>query len=197
MALADGLPIFISLTVGIAFAAISLTLLPHTTPPQVQERVDIDNPNVAYPCENAIVKTNGSGTFYTCPHASEINNIVFNLPSPVYKKVACTSTFGCSRPYSYMEEVPSNLLSEEQKQIVVAKIMNLPETQLNSGWQLDHFIIQPRADRWIADVQLFLDGIKQLPPSQQCGWYGSAEIDLETLEILGISNIPPRSELKC
>ena len=102
------------------------------------------------------------------------------------------------RLYLYLHGNSSiKLLTEQQKQIVIEKIMNLPETELNSGWQLDHFMIQPREDRWFASVQLFLEGIKQLPPSQQCGWYGSAEIDLETLEIVGISNIPPRSEVKC
>jgi hypothetical protein len=143
------------------------------------------------------VRKNATHTFYTCPHASEIGYVAFNLPSPVYKKVRCTGTSGCAYAYTYMEIVPSNLLSEQEKQFVFEKIMNLPETQLNSGWQLDHFVIQPREDKWFASVQLFQDGIKQLPPSQHCRGYGSAEIDLETLEIISITNIPPRSDVKC
>lgn len=190
-------PAFISLAVGIAFASISLISLSHTAQSQTPEKVDIYNPYVAYPCQNVIVNTNSSGTFYTCPHTSEIANVVFSLPAPTYKKVACTSTYGCSRPYNYKDIVPSDLLSEDEKQIVIAKMMNLPEMKLNSGWQLDHFIIQPREDRWIANVQFFIAGIKQLPPSQECGWYGSVDIDLETLEILGVNDIPPRSDVKC
>jgi hypothetical protein len=163
----------------------------------VTERVDFDSPYAAYPCQNAIIYTNSSGTFYICPHRSEISNVVFSLPAPVYKKVPCTSTYGCARPYGYQEIIPPNLLSQQQKQVVIDKVMNLPEVKLNSGWTLDHFIIQPRTDKWIANVQIFLAGIKQLPPSLQCGWYGSADVDLETLEILDISNIPPSSDVKC
>ena len=164
---------------------------------QMPQKVDLDDPLVAYPCEYVVLNTNGSGTFYTCPHLSEINNIVFDLPSPVYKKVLCTGTYGCAHAYNYVEIVPPNLISEQQKQLVIDKIMNLPETKLNSGWTLADFIIHPRADRWFANVQLFLPGIKQLPPSQECGWYGSAGLDLETLEILDVSNIPPSSDVKC
>jgi hypothetical protein len=137
---------------------------------------------------------NTSGTFYTCPHPSKINNIIFELPSPVYKKMPC---YSCAHAYGYADIVPQNLLSEPQRQIVIDKVMNLPETKLNSGWTLDHFIIQPREDRWIANIQLFLDGIKQLPPSQECGWYGGVDVDLETLEILDVISIPPRSDVKC
>ncbi|MGI0013917.1 MAG: hypothetical protein ACREBU_10825 [Nitrososphaera sp.] len=150
--------------------------------------------DIALPCENAIINTNNSGTFYTCPHQSKINNTIFELPSPVYKKMPC---YGCAHAYGYAEIVPQNLLSEQQRQVVIDKVMNLPETKLNSGWTLDHFIIQPKEDRWIANIQLFIEGIKQLPPSQECGWYGSVSLDLETLEILDISNIPPRSNVKC
>ena len=49
------------------------------------------------------------------------------------KKVSCTSTFGCARPYGYQEIFPPDLLSEEQKQVVIDKVMNLPEVKLNSG----------------------------------------------------------------
>lgn len=152
------------------------------------------NGDIALPCENAVINTNSSGTFYLCPHPTEVSNIVFELPSPVYKKMRC---FGCGVTFGYTEVVPPDLLSPQQKQVVIDKVMDLPETKLNSGWTLDHFIIQPRGDRWIANVQLFVDGIKQLPPSKDCGWYGSADVDLETLEILDLSNIPPSSTVKC
>ena len=190
MLFSNGVVIFISLGVGIAFLALSLIL-------SLPQRVDFDNPVFAYPCQNVIVNKNISGTFYTCPHPSEISNIVLKLPSPVYKQVKCTSTYGCAHPYNYMEIVPPNLLSEEQKQVVIDKVMNLPEVKLNLGWTLDSFIIQPRADTWTANLQLFLAGIKPYPPSQECGWYGQVEVNLETLEILDSANIPPSSDVKC
>jgi len=197
MAFANVTPISIALAAGIAFAVISIILLSHPAAQSQVQQVNLDNPYVAYPCQNVIINTNGSGTFYTCPHSSPISNIVFELPSPTYKKVLCASTYGCARDYNYMEIIPSNLLTDQQKQIVVDKIMDLPEVKRNSGWKLDHFIIQPYGDRWHANIQLFIDHIKQLPPSQQCGWYGSVEVDLETLEILSVDIIPPRSDVKC
>ena len=169
-------------------SAISSALSPNTS-----NVIDIDE-SVGLPCENAIINVNSTGTFYTCPHSTKINNIVFQLPSPVYKKMRC---YGCGVTYGFTEIVPPNLLSEQQRKTVIDKVMSLPETKLNSGWTLDHFIIQPRADTWIANVQLFLADIKQLSPSQDCGWYGQAEVDLETLEIRDINNIPPRSDVKC
>jgi hypothetical protein len=111
--------------------------------------------------------------------------------------VKCLGPFGCSHTYNYIEIVPPNLLSEEQKKQVLDKVMSLPEVRTNTGWKLDSLTIQPRADRWTGRVQLLIDGIKQLPPSQGCGWYGQVDVDLETLEILYISNIPPTSNVKC
>lgn len=154
----------------------------------------------ALPCENAIVSVGSIETLYTCPHPPGFrptSPIALHLPPPVYRMVECTSTYGCSHRYNYQEIVPPGLLSDGQKKQVLDKVTSLPQVKMNAGWKLDHFIVQPRADRWTADIQLFIDGIKQLPPSQGCGWYGQVEVDLETLEILDISNIPPRSNVKC
>lgn len=121
---------------------------------------------------------------------------IFKLPPPVYKRVLCTSTYGCSGTYNYIEQIPPDLLTPEQKQMVIDKVMSLPEIKGNPEWKLDHFIIQPRADKWFANIQFVLPNIRPLP-YYPCGWYGSAEVDLQTLEILSADNFIPRSDIKC
>lgn len=157
-------------------------------------------PDAAMPCQDVIISERNGEIFYTCPHPQNINPdapIIFHLPSPTYKMQECTSTFGCSHRYLYREIVPPNLLSSEQQKQVIEKVMDLPEVKKNSGWTVDSFIIQPSADRWIGHVQLFIDGIQRLPPSQECGWYGQVDIDLESLNVITIENIPPRSTIAC
>lgn len=154
----------------------------------------------ALPCENGIISVSSNETLYTCPHPpgfKPASAIVLQLPAPTYRMVECTSTYGCSHSYNYEEIVPPGLLSDGQKKQVLDKVMSLPEVKMNTGWKLDHFIIQPRADKWTADIQLFMEGIKQLPPSQECGWYGQVDLDLETLDVQNTSNIPPRSDVRC
>jgi plastocyanin len=154
----------------------------------------------ALPCENVIILVKSNETLYTCLHPPEFkpaSPIVLSLPAPTYRMVECTSTYGCSHRYNYEEIIPPNLLSDGQRKQVLDKVMSLPEVKMNAGWKLDHFIVQPRADKWTADIQLFMDGIKQLPPSQDCGLYGQVDLDLETLDIQNVNNIPPKSNVKC
>jgi hypothetical protein len=185
---------------GFVFALLSYfmsTAASEVQPPYAPLQPD----DAAIPCQNVVISEKGGDTYYTCPHPPNYipsSPIAFNLPAPTYKKVLCAGPFGCSHRYGYQEIVPDNLLSEGQKQQVMDIVMNLPETKQNAGWKLDHFIVQPYdGDKWSANVQLFLTGIKRLPPSQGCGWYGSAEVDLETLKVRNISNIPPISTEKC
>lgn len=154
----------------------------------------------ALPCENAIISVSSNDTIYTCPHPPNFKPagpIIFQLPAPTYRMVECNSTYGCSHRYNYQEIVPPNLLSDEQRKQVIDKVMSLPEVKMNAGWKLDSFTVQPSADRWTGHVQLFVAGIKQLPPSQECGWYGQVDVDLETLQVININNIPPRSDASC
>lgn len=99
--------------------------------------------------------------------------------------------------YKYEEIVPQNLLTDGQKKQVLDKVVSLPEVKMNAGWRLDSFTIQPSVNSWTGHIQLFIDGIKQLPPSPECGWYGQVDLDLETLDVQNTSNIPPRSDVKC
>lgn len=196
-------PALIGLAAGIVFAAVSLALLSNVTPqtllpPSIRIGQQQD---AALPCKNVIISDSGyNNTLYTCPHPANFrptSPVVFHLPAPTYKMVECSGTYGCAHRYNYMEIIPPNLLSDEQKKQVIDKVMNLPEVKINAGWRLDSFTIRPSADRWIGNIQLLIDGIKQLPPSQICGWYGQVDVDLETLQVINIDNIPPRSNVLC
>lgn len=160
-------------------------------------QVEFDNPSYGYPCLNVIITATSNGTLYTCPPT--VSNVakVFELPAPVYKRVKCVSTYGCSKPYGYEGIIPPNLISPEQKQVIVDRIISLNATKQNHGWKLDRFDIQPVEDKWRGHVQLVLPGIAQIPPSSGCGWHGLVSIDLETLEILNVDGIPPRSNVTC
>ncbi|AIF84632.1 hypothetical protein NTE_02589 [Candidatus Nitrososphaera evergladensis SR1] len=172
-----------------------------TAAPEVQPPYTLQSGDAAIPCQNVVISEKDGDTYYTCPHPPNYtpdSPVAFNLPAPTYKKVLCAGHYGCSHRYGYQEIVPGNLLSEDQKRQVIDIAMNLPETRQNAGWKLDYFIVQPYdGDKWNANVQLFLAGLKQSPPSQGCGWYGSVDVDLETLKIRNISNLPPISTEKC
>ena len=156
------------------------------------------------PCSNPIETRVDDNMYYTCTQSYNgtraTEQAVINLSYPVYKRVQCTSTYGCGQSYNYVAEVPEDLLSPEQKEMVLQKVLNLPEVKEGGlQWEIDRFIIQPyNGYKWSADIQLFVDGISRLPPSQECRWYGSVNVDLETLQVRGIGNIPPPlSAVKC
>lgn len=201
------LPIIISLVAGIAFASITFALipLPNTSQFSSRQQVNLNDPYGSYPCQNVIINTNSNGTFYTCPHLNKIDNIIFDLPPPVYKLVLCTSTYGCSNDYTYIEIVPANLLTTEQKQQILDKVFDLPQVkEINSSgndttWKVGYFLIQPVQDNWYGDVQLVLNGIKRSTDGG-CGLYGSARLNLETLEMVNVDiPSPSKSDLghKC
>jgi hypothetical protein len=202
MIFASNMSIIISLVAGVIFVTVTLLLLPQPIPQLVKlqqveqvQQVSLDDPVIAYPCEYTIIQTNSSGTFYTCRHPTERANIVFQLPTPAYKQVLCTSTYSCSHSYSYQEIIPSDLLTSEQKRAVIDKVLNLPELKVISGWQIVSFNIQPIQDKWTANVD-FHSKVVQPSSGAEC-WQGDATIDLETLDVIGVEVIPPRADVNC
>jgi hypothetical protein len=116
--------------------------------------------------------------------------------------VKCRGPYGCFQRYYYVGVVPQHLLLSEgqKKQLLDRVLLSLPEVNMSGEWKLldDRLTVQPKADRWIGHVQLYLGDTRQLPPSQNCGVYGQIDVDLETLEVLDMSNIiPPLSDVKC
>ncbi|QLH06504.1 hypothetical protein [Nitrosopumilus ureiphilus] len=137
-----------------------------------------------YFCPNNNLSENDTGVFMTCLHPDNKNGIIFELPSPSYKLELCKGTYGCIAPYVWAPQIPSNLVSEEQEQEVVNKVLQLPEAEdWPSEPELDNFLIMSSEDDWHASVQFFIDGVK-MPQHNKCEYYDSATVDLETLEIL-------------
>lgn len=135
-------------------------------------------------CSNNNLLENDMGVFMTCLHPEHKAGILFELPPPRYKLELCRGTYGCIANYVWIPQIPSDLVSEEQKQKIVDMVLQLPETK---NWPskpiLDHFLINSSKDNWRANVQFFIEGVK-MPQHNKCEYYDSVTVDLETLEIL-------------
>lgn len=136
-------------------------------------------------CPNNILTQNQTGIFLTCLHQNDISKeTVFDLPQPVYMLNLCTSMHGCMYPYYWQSQIPPNLIPEKQKQQAIDQALALPETK---NWpsepKLDHFLITPSQDRWEANIEFFIAGVK-MSQHNKCEYYDSVTMDLETLEIL-------------
>jgi len=133
-------------------------------------------------CQNNTITRNDTGTFLTCILSDNAKNI-FELQSPVYKLETCTSMHGCGWQYVWTPQIQSDLISEEQKQQVIDQILHLPQT---NNWpaspQLNHFLIFPNGDKWMANVEFYIAGVK-MPQHNKCEYFDSVEINLETLDI--------------
>lgn len=135
-------------------------------------------------CQNHTLGQNETGTFLTCMHTNnDSKETVFDLPPPVYMLKLCTSMHGCMYPYTWVPQIQPNLISEEQKQQAIGEALALPQTK---NWpskpQLNQFLIIASSDKWIANIEFFIEGVK-MPQHNKCEYYDSVELDLETLEI--------------
>ena len=134
-------------------------------------------------CPNNTLLQNETGTFLICLHENN-NSKKFDLPAPIYMLNLCTSTHGCIYPYVWEPQIPPNLITEEQKQQAIDKVLTLPETK---NWpsepKLESFVIFQNRDNWEANIQFFIAEVK-MPQHNKCEYYDSIEIDLETLEIV-------------
>jgi hypothetical protein len=91
---------------------------------------EFGNPDTAVPCQYIAITEDGRDTYYTCPHPPDYkpaSPVLFRLPAPVYKKVLCAGTYGCSHRYNYIEIIPSDLLSPEHRQQLVDRVMGFPK----------------------------------------------------------------------
>lgn len=134
-------------------------------------------------CPNNTPLQNETGIFLTCLHVNN-NSKKFDLPAPIYMLKLCTSMHGCVYPYLWESQIPSNLISEEQKQQAIDKALSLPETKnWPSDPKIDSFTIVSNQDNWEANIQFFIEGVK-MPQHDKCEYYDSVEMNLETLEII-------------
>lgn len=136
-------------------------------------------------CPNNMLAQNETGTFLTCMHADDYSKeTIFDLPPPVYMLKLCTAMHGCEYPYVWAPQIPPYLISEEQKQQTIDKALALPEIKnWHSEPKLNHFLITPTYDRWDANIEFFIAGVK-MPQHNKCEYYDSVTMDLETFEIL-------------
>lgn len=158
-----------------------------------------------FPCSDPIetIRENGD-RFYTCTHPAgyDYSGNVFRLPSPTYKQTVCMGPYGCSQNYHYIAQIPDDLLSPDQRQQVIDKVIaDLPQRSITIGnttlnWKLDQFIIDAFGDKYKASVILVLPIIRSL--NGDCGVYAGVQVDLETLDIpINDNGILPESPQRC
>ncbi len=134
-------------------------------------------------CSNPDVEKQGNDIFVICQHPkNSTDNGIFNLPTPTYKKTVCQSMHGCLYAYSYIPQIPNDLLSSKQKQESINKVLQATGLGVNyPDIQLEHFLILATGDKWFADVQFIIPHI--MNGYNHCGWYTSTQIDLQTFEV--------------
>ncbi|HKU33357.1 MAG TPA: hypothetical protein VJR22_05885 [Candidatus Nitrosotalea sp.] len=133
----------------------------------------------SYFCTNQEYFTNGSDVFLICHHVSNFTSNVWNLPDPEYKYTVCG---GCALGFAYVEQIPPNLLSDQQKQQAIDKVLQM--TGLKKQYPdlvLDHFLIRANGDSWFANVQFMIPHI--MNGYGHCGWYTASDVNLDTLEV--------------
>lgn len=171
----------IIVSIVIFFIISSTMIIPSSQPSGSIE--DNDMQRILSVCSNPDITKQGNDVFVICQHPkNSTSNEIFNLPLPTYKRVVCQSMHGCSGLYNYVPQIPADLLSVEQKQESIDKV--LQDTGLKDKYpdiQLDHFIMLANNDRWSADVQFVIPHI--MNGYNHCGWYTSTQIDLQTFEV--------------
>jgi hypothetical protein len=133
----------------------------------------------SYFCTNQEYFTRENDIFLICHHPANSTSDIFNLPDPEYKYTGCG---GCALGFAYVPQIPSNLLSDEQKQEVVDKVLQV--TGLKEKYPdivLDHFLIEAHKDHWFANVQFMIPHI--MNGYDHCGWYTASDVDLNTLQV--------------
>jgi hypothetical protein len=141
-------------------------------------------------CSNPEYVTNGSSIFLICHHPVNSTDNVFNLPDPQYKFTGCGQ---CANGIAYVSQARANLLSDIQKQLVDKALQVTNLKMKYPDIQLDQFLIQPRADHWIADVQFVIPHI--MNGYGHCGWYTGAVVDLNNLQV--VPNGVPIGSQRC
>ncbi len=146
-------------------------------------------------CQNPEIITENGNILVICHHPTNSTEMdTSNLPSPVYKRTRCVSTHGCFEPYSYIPQIPDDLLTPQQKQDVINKVLQV--TRLKEKYpeiEFDSIHIEPTGDRWFANIQFVIPHI--MNGSGHCGWYTSNQIDLQIGDVY--PNQVPIGNKKC
>ena len=147
-------------------------------------------------CNDPMISTNGSDTLITCPIPANVTSWI-DISPPVYKRTACSSTYGCSGPYVYIQQNQDTMISDKQKEELENFVLkDIPEAKSwPAGWKLDHVEIQVRPNGVNAYMSFFIPVVN--PTYKYCGWYPTVGVDLERKEIFEKDNVIPRSNTPC
>ncbi len=147
-------------------------------------------------CNDPIISTSGYDTIITCPIPANVTSWI-DISPPVYKRTVCTSAYGCSGEYVYIQQNKESMISEKQKQELENFVLkDIPEAKSwQAGWTLDHVEIHVQPSGVYAYLQFFIPVIN--PTYKYCGWYPQIGVDLERKEIFEKDNLIPKSTTLC
>lgn len=183
------LNIFIIIMIfGISALLIDITLMQNISESR-SSSLDYDMQQIYSFCQNPQINNNGENVTVTCLHpVNYTNNEQNTLPLPTYKRTVCSSTYGCSGHYTYIPLIPSNLLTESQKQLTIDKV--LITTGLKQKYPNIHvgnFQIQSHADQWFAEINFLIPN---------CNWYPSSTVNLNTMQIVSSDHMQTQDPCK-
>ena len=158
----------------------------------------ISNPIVSYPvqlnatdyemqrihtfCTNPTLSSQGSDLFVTCNHPQNYTaNGPITPPLPVYKRVECHSTYGCSGKYDYELQISDNFLSEGQKQQVIERALQATGLDKYQGIQFESMDMGLHDDHWFEHVDFVIPHIEYT--NGNCGWQAAASVDLNDFHV--------------
>jgi hypothetical protein len=150
--------------------------------------LDYDMQQINSICQNPQINGDGENVTVTCPHPTNYTNEQNALPLPTYKRTICSSTYGCSGHYIYMPQIPSDLLTESQKQQVIDQVLNFTDLkQKYPTIRVGAFQIKSHADQWFAEINFLIPN---------CNWYPSSTVNLNTMQIVSSDQMQTQDPCK-
>ena len=133
-------------------------------------------------CTNPMLSNPGTDLFVTCNHPQNYTaNGPITPPLPVYKRVECHSTYGCSGKYNYILQTPDNFLTEEQKQQVIERALQATGLKKYQDIQFESMDMGVHDDHWFEHVDFVIPHIEYT--NGNCGWQAAASVDLNDFHV--------------
>lgn len=133
-------------------------------------------------CTNPMLSNQGNDLFVTCNHPQNYTaNGPITPPLPVYKRVECHSTYGCSGKYSYNLQTSDNFLSDEQKQQVIKRALQATELKKYQDIQFENMNMGVHDDHWFEHIDFVIPHIEYT--NGNCGWQAAASVDLNDFHV--------------
>ena len=179
------LPLLIATSTGIV-ALISFGIYTISNPlvatPVQPNATDYETQRIYTFCTNPTLSSQGNDLFVTCNHPQNYSaNGPIIPPLPVYKRVECHSTYGCSGKYNYKLQTPENFLTDNQKQQVIERALQATGLNKYQDIQFERMDMGVHNDHWFEIVDFVIPHIEYT--NGNCGWQVAASVDLNDFHV--------------